>query len=338
MKAARAPSRRRLLQTLAGGFAGSALAGGGRAAEAAAASLPGSFALDGERVQLRSPAVQQPLRLVLIADTHLSLDDARGEPFRSFSGRMAGAYRQTRHFKTGAPTTAEASFVEALQQAKKQHADLVALVGDILSFPSEAAVEWVLAQLRDCGRPWLYIAGNHDWHYEGLAGSSAELRAVWTEKRLRPLYQNQPPLMSSRDLGGVRVVAIDNSTYTILPEQLEFFRREAAGGRPMILLVHIPLYAPGRPVGFGCGHPQWGAAADRHFEIERRPRWPESGPDETTLAFHREVFAAPNLLGVFAGHAHRASLDVVGGVPQFVTAANALGAWLDLEILPPTAA
>jgi len=115
---------------------------------------------------------------------------------------------------------------------------------------------------------------------------------------------------------------------------LEFFRAEAKTGRPLVLLVHIPLYAPGRPVGFGCGHPEWGAKTDRNYEVERRPRWPESGHTPVTLAFHREVFATPNLVAIFAGHMHRPSLDVWNGVPQFVTDANATGAFLSVEFNP----
>ncbi|MBN8249797.1 MAG: metallophosphoesterase, partial [Verrucomicrobia bacterium] len=91
---------------------------------------------------------------------------------------------------------------------------------------------------------------------------------------------------------------------------------------------------PGRPLGFGCGHPDWGAHSDRNAGLERRVRWREGGHTPVTMEFHREVFAAPNLLGIFAGHTHRATLDVVQGVPQFVTNANATAASLHVEVLP----
>jgi hypothetical protein len=103
---------------------------------------------------------------------------------------------------------------------------------------------------------------------------------------------------------------------------------------PLVLFVHIPLHAPGRPIGFGCGHPEWGAKADDGHVVERREKWREGGHTRVTLDFHREVFAAPNLLGIFAGHIHRSSLDVVNGIPQFVTDANATGAYLQLELVP----
>ncbi len=297
-------------------------------------SLRGSFALDGTRVRLFSPACREAVRILMIADTHLFRDDQRGAPFIQFSGRMARAYNQTKHFLTGEPTDPEQAFESAMSRAREWKPQILALVGDIVSFPSEAAVEWVMRKVSAVGIPFQYTAGNHDWHYEGMEGALSELRSTWNRERLAPLHQGHDLLMSVREIGGVRVVMLDNSNYEILPEQLEFFRAQVRSSKPLVLMVHIPLYAPGRPLGFGCGHPDWGAKNDRGYELERRERWRESGHTEVTRTFHREVFQAPNLLGVFAGHVHRPSLDVVNGIPQFVTEANAVGAWLEIEVLP----
>jgi predicted phosphodiesterase len=294
----------------------------------AAASPRGSFAVDGNQVRFFSAEVAKALKVLVVADTHLFTDDERGEPFRQYSKRMASAYNQTRHFQTGKPTNPQESFAQVLQHARESRVDLIALTGDIFSFPSEAAIEWIRGRLADAALPYIYVAGNHDWHYEGMEGSLENLRATWIEKRLRPLYQGNHPLMAAYDVNGIRFLAIDNSIYEILPEQLEFFRTHANSGQPLVLLVHIPLYAPGRNAGFGCGHPDWGAETDRNHEVERRPQWPRSGHSRVTLDFHREVFAATNLLAIFAGHIHRQSLDVVHGIGQFVTEANATGAFM----------
>jgi hypothetical protein len=293
-----------------------------------------SYSLDANVVRFYAESAGMPLKAMFISDTHLWRDDARGESYRQYSGRMAAAYNETRHFVTGEPTNPEAAFESALQHARDEKADLLLLGGDIFSFPSEAAVDWAVERLDATGVPFLYVAGNHDWHYEGMEGTMDALRAEWTEKRLLPLYQGENPLMAAREVNGIVFLAIDNSTYEVRPEQLDFFCAHAASGKPMVLMMHIPLYAPGRPVGFGCGHPEWGAATDKGYELERRPRWPESGHSPLTLAFREEAFAAPNLLGILAGHIHRFSLDVVSGTPQFVTAANADGAYMDVLFLP----
>lgn len=303
------------------------------AAEAAPSSLRAGMALEGVQVKFYATGLSRTSKLLFLADTHLFRDDERGVPYQEYSGRMAKAYNRTRHFLSQEETNPERCFEETLEIARKAEVDLCVLAGDILSFPSEAGVEWVMERLERSGLPWIYTAGNHDWHYEGMKGSSAELRATWIEKRLRPLYQGRDPRNTAAEVGGVRVIALDNSTYEISPEQLGFFREQVATGEPLLLCVHIPLYAAGRPVGFGCGHPQWGRETDRHYQIERRPPWPERH-SETTMRFHEEVFAAPNLLGILAGHIHRPSLDLRQGIPQIVTEANARGGHLLVELLP----
>ena len=294
----------------------------------------GSFALDGNVIRFYHPAIKERFNITMLADTHLFKDDERGGPFQEFSGRMAKAYNQTIHFQTGAATNPEESFRKTLEIAKQDQSKLVALIGDIFSFPSEAAVEWVASQLKEAQLPHLYVTGNHDWHYEGMEGSSHSLRDTWTQKRLRPIYQNDHPLMTVREISGVRFLALDNSTYQITPEQLAFFRKEVASQQPLVLMVHIPLYAPERSLGFGCGHPKWNAQNDKNYQLERRERWPETGHSQTTMQFHKEVFSCPNLLGILAGHTHKPTLDVVNGIPQVITPPNATGGYLKVEGIP----
>lgn len=290
--------------------------------------------IDQQEIFFYTEVINQSVKVVQIADTHLFRDDQRGIPYQAFSDRMAKAYNQTTHFKTRKSTNPEEAFEQTLALAKEVNADVITLIGDIFSFPSEAAIEWVLSKLKDTGIPYIYIAGNHDWHYEGMEGSLESLRDTWIEKRLLPLYQGNHPLMAAYDIKGIRFLAIDNSTYQINKQQLAFFTEQVAGGMPLVLLVHIPLYAPGKKISFGCGNPHWGAATDRNFELERRPKWPDSGHTETTFRFHKEVFNAPNLLGIFAGHIHRNSVEMIKGKPQIVTDDNASGGYLDINFLP----
>lgn len=278
--------------------------------------------------------ISSPVRIIQISDTHLWMDDERGKPFQQYSKRMAGAYNTTKHFRTGEETNPVRCFEETLALAVEKNADLIAMTGDIFSFPSEAAIEWIHEKVSNCGIPYMYIAGNHDWHYEGMEGSSKQLRNIWTKKRLSPLYQGKDSLMASYEVKGIKILAIDNSTYEILPEQLEFFRNHSEGIVPLILMMHIPMYAPGRPMAYGCGHPSWGAESDKSYKLERREQWPEEGHTKVTMDFYDEVFRSEKLLGIFAGHVHRQSLELVRGKPQFVADANATGAFLEINFMP----
>ena len=172
------------------------------------------------------------------------MDDERGLPFKSYSSRMAKAYNQTKHFKTNTSTNPQKAFEETLAYAKQVNADVITLIGDIFSFPSELAIECVISKIKATGIPYIYIAGNHDWHYEGMEGKLALLRDQWIEKRLMPLYQGNNPLMASYDIKGIKFLAIDNSTYEINDEQLRFFSEQVSFGMPVVLLIHIPMYAP----------------------------------------------------------------------------------------------
>lgn len=287
--------------------------------------------------RIRHPLVSEPIRLIVAGDSHLSLDDARGEPWAAYSKRMSTPYRVTRHWRTGAEVRTPEGLLEVVRKAKEVKADLLAHVGDAISFPSEAGVEFVRRALDESGVPWAYVSGNHDWHYEGLPGALVDLRAEWTKKRLAPLYQGENPLMYVRRVKGVRMVFIDDSTWEILPEQLDFLRDQLASGEPVAVFLHIPLYVKGgRSMRWEVGDPCWGWKTDPSYVPERRPRWPKEGHTAVTYAFRDSVFAASNVIGVFAGHNHVPMSAVENGVPQLVTELTANGGHLDVEILPLT--
>ena len=287
-----------------------------------------------EKVSFYSNIIKKKIKIIHIADTHLFMDDERGIPFLNYSGRMAKAYNQTKHFKTRENTNPEKAFEEAIAFAKESNADVITLIGDIFSFPSELAIEWALSKIEAIGIPYIYIAGNHDWHYEGMNGKLESLRDKWIEKRLMPLYQGNNPLMAAYDIKGIRFVAIDNSTYEINDKQLAFFSEQVESDIPLVLLIHIPLYAPGKNIYYGCGNPFWGAATDDNFELERRPKWPENGHTKTTFEFYKKVFDSSNLIGIFAGHIHQNSIEIIKGKPQIVSDDNASGGYLDIDFIP----
>ncbi len=315
------------------GAAAAAMAVAPRARAAKAQAGGASFASVKESLRFTMPSFKEKCRFMVVGDSHLSLDDARGEPFRQYSNRMSKPYRSAIHFRTGRPIASPEGFEYALAEARKLKVDLLALVGDIVSFPSEAGVEYVRRMLDESGLNWMYVAGNHDWHYEGLPGTEMALRAEWTRKRLAPLYQGKDPMMASRVVKGIRFVFIDNSLYEILPEQLDFWRRESAKGEPVALMMHIPLYMPGYgPREAGCAHPEWGAKVDDIWQVERRPQWPAAGHTQTTFAFREAVFSAPNLLGVFVGHVHRHFFAFDRGRVQCAVASNSDGSFFDVRV------
>ena len=144
--------------------------------------------------------------------------------------------------------------------------------------------------------PCRYIAGNHDWHFEGSGPDipQPELRRRWI-KKLAPLYAGENPDGYSVQAGGVNFVLIDNSANEISKEQLAFFKSELARGMPTILCAHIPLYVRGGSLGFSCGNPNFCAAATRNAQNAKTP--------PRTVVRHAEFFAGSKRAKLCGKHA-----------------------------------
>jgi len=250
---------------------------------------------------IKLTGIHKTVNILQISDSHISCDNETDSKYQKFSTRMNGAYRSVKHFSTYKKVTPLKCFEELMIKAKNEELDLIALTGDIINYPSSTAVEAILKIVKETDIPYLYTAGNHDWHYEGMEGSSDFLRQEWIERRLKPFYKENP-LFSSQILGGLNIVSIDNSTYQVNDEQLEFFKKQKSLQFPIVLFVHIPLYMPSMTIC--CGHPEWGAKSDKNYKIERRERWPEAGNSESTMEFIDQVMSTEKLAGIFTGHWH----------------------------------
>ena len=292
------------------------------------------YSSTGPNINIYSTEVSDTVRLMVFADTHLWMSDEREEPYREYSARMAGAYHSVKHFQTGAPTTPEESFVATIRFAQQRGVDAIAMLGDIVSYPSERGVEWVGEVLDTVAIPCYYTSGNHDWHYEGMEGSSESLREKWRGERLMSLFGDNDPDAYAVEVGDVRLLLVDDSNYKITPEQRDAVAAEVKSGKPFILLHHIPLYAPSRSVSFGIGHPDWSAATDKNYKIERREQWPAEGHTEVDYEFYDLATSAPNLLASIAGHVHSYGVDIINGRPHYTVGANAQGAYYIVNIMP----
>ena len=279
--------------------------------------------------------LEKPFKVLHVADSHISCDDERDLKYKKYSARMNEAYKTTTHFQTGEKTDPVSTFHDSMLLAQKERVALIALTGDIVNYPSESSIEYVSNELRNTGIQTIYTAGNHDWHYEGLDGSIEKLREEWRNRRLKCLYSGLPSY-SSTDVGGVRFVAIDNSTYQVDEEQLDFYRKQTAQGLPIVLLMHIPISLPtlrdsiihkwGDPIL--CGDPDWSLA-------RRKKWWQTEGNTKATLEFIKQVAATPNLVAALCGHTHSFNTDSVNPTAaQYIHGGGFCGADRVVEFRP----
>ncbi len=79
--------------------------------------------------------IRKPVSILQIADTHISCDNDSDREYEQYSARMNKAFIQTKHYKTGQPTTTIECFKELMQLAILEKVDMIALVGDIVNYP-----------------------------------------------------------------------------------------------------------------------------------------------------------------------------------------------------------
>lgn len=288
---------------------------------------------------IKSSLVNKKTKVIHISDSHISLPYSDSSEYPDFTRRMYEAYEHPEHYLSKNKGTSIKHFEEILDKAKTEKVDLILLSGDILNSPSEDGVSYLVNKLKETGIEYLYIAGNHDWHFEGMEGSLEDLRNAWIDKRLKPLYKSRNPLFYSKIINGVNFVLIDNSTYQISKEQLQFFREQSELNYPIVLTIHIPIYQPEDKFDdelYTIGDPRWGYEYDsNNYLIEKRERWPKEGNRKETLEFIIEVLSCKNLLGVFGGHHHQSiTRQISPSAFQYLTQASFSGAFRMVEILP----
>ena len=280
----------------------------------------------------------ETFRILHITDSHVSVLSNNEKEYHSYSSRMDNAYKTVKHYKTKTKTTSSKMFLDLLEVAKKENVDLIVLTGDIVNNPSQSSTSFIHESLKSTDIPYIYITGNHDWHYEGMQGSAESLRQIWIDNSLLPLYGGKNALYSSLVIGGINFVAIDNSTYQVNEDQLQFYKTQLKRNFPIVLLLHIPLYLGKEAKWKGitvCGNPNWGWDMDRNYKIERRERWSKTGNLASTSEFLETVKKCSNLITVLAGHTHKARVGSISEfVNQYVTGCSRYGHYRLLRFEP----
>jgi hypothetical protein len=193
--------------------------------------------------------------------------------------------------------------------------------GDLLDFVSFANI--------DCARRFsdendvFFAAGNHEFSlFVGEAWEDADYRNQSFD-RVQAAFDNDIRF-SSRVIGGINFVAIDDGYYLFDEDHLDRLRAEAARGLPIVLLMHNPLYERAlydlmlttnkAGLAYLTAVPE---EMIRHYDDYR---YRQQLADDATLAVFEYIKQEPMIRAVLSGHLH---FDYEGRVtdtlPQIVT-------------------
>ena len=257
----------------------------------------------------------RPFRALHLSDSHVCLADEREN-----ARKLALAKTRSAGFDAGVPGRAAAYLQEQLAYADT-HSLPILHTGDFCDFVSDANLEAMgkLLFSRDC----FMAAGNHE--YSQYVGEAPEDEAYKLQSydRVQACCKNDLRF-ASRERNGVNFVAVDNVYYNFTARQLALLEQEIAKGKPIVLLMHTPIYTPelhdymihtlGESCGYLVGTPEEALAA---YSPERRIQQTADGP---TRAFVDYVQHQPLIRAVLAGHVHHDfETRLPGGAMQLIT-------------------
>lgn len=189
----------------------------------------------------------------------------------------------------------------------KENDYLVVHTGDIMDFTTDANIARTKAFIEETG--CLYVPGNHemenitDYYREKLAAASPRDLSFFAE-----------------EVHGVVFVGIDNTDHKMTEEQLNKLKEVVETGKPIILLVHVPLFTKELyDVSIlDDGSAYLMAVPEELMKSYPAMRYEMQKADEVTYQAYDYIASQKSIKGILCGHLHIDFETMVGCVPQYV--------------------
>ncbi len=251
--------------------------------------------------------LDKPVRILHITDTHLPLCEKDDEPqFKEAAARR------------GASTPILASLDEQLAYANA-HCDLLLHTGDLIDFASNANIAFLREFLKQ--ENVLFIAGNHEYWRSDGGFEDMEYRM---QSLTRMGNMGADLMFTSRMVGGVNFVGIDDAYHQVEAWQTERLKTEVQKGAPVVLFMHAPLFEQSlyeRSVAYWRDGTAYLVGCDEaHTSGYSAYGVKTQCPTEATRDFAAYVNSEKGIKAVLAGHVHFIfESRLPGGTMQYVT-------------------
>ena len=248
---------------------------------------------------LTIPGLDRTYTFYHTSDCHLACAEPHEGP-----EAVLKAEKQTKAWSYTGVLPADA-FDQVLQMVKAEQADGLFLCGDAADYLSEGTLQAVRQRLQNAGVPVYYVCGNHE-----RSGVEPE-----NSREFYPAYQDLmhgSPGFWRCDLGPFVIVGLDDGDKQMRSEQLEQLEAECAKGKPMLVLIHIPILTEAI---MGPVRQKWGENGPDYFLLG------QDSDTELSRRFCRMLAdpAAP-IRAVFAGHIHLSLAgEIIAGRMQYTS-------------------
>lgn len=258
--------------------------------------------------------VEKPFTFLQTTDTHFTATDGNDSCERQAFARARG--RDFFHAEENA------AFI---RQYVAETGYPVVHTGDIMDFITPENLRLCRELIQDTGM--MLVAGNHEQAWCVNNVFCPEDYAQDMKRRDETYAQIREYLecdiqFTCREIGGVNFVGIDDGNYQISREQLEALQNVASRGKPILLFMHIPLYAK----ELQAKHYDCYLAPSEDVLATYTP-WQlyEQKADEQTLAACDYIRSQPLIKCVICGHLHlNHETQTPGEIRQIVTGLDTL--------------
>ena len=242
----------------------------------------------------------EPFYFIHASDTHVSLIDGRD----SGDARLVDTAEKRFDFCPYA--------IRCLDELSLKANELDAFIvhtGDLIDYISQKNLD--VAKNFTEKNDVFFCVGNHEYMnyvWNDLPGTAQRDKTFDT---VQAVYPNDL-MFSVRVEHGVKFIAVDNVYHRVEQWQVDKLREELAkDDMPVILALHVPLYAPDmfefQMKKNGAGYPAWLMGVPE--ELMRESHYTEESieeqkPDEPTNEFCDLVKSSPQIKAILTGHNH----------------------------------
>ena len=244
--------------------------------------------------------IDEPFYFIHIGDTHVSYIDERD-------------YNDERLVETAGKRIdycpKDLRMLDDVAMKARELDAFIVNTGDLIDFISQKNLD--IAKEFNAKNDVFTAAGNHEYLvYIWDDGDDYERRDR-VRDAVKPCFTNDIEF-SVRIEHGVKFIAIDNSFHNIDPWQLDRFKEELAkDDMPIILALHVPLYAPDmfefQMAKLNYEFPAWLMCVPEELMREyhySETDYEEQKANESTKAFYDLILNTPEIKAIVTGHNH----------------------------------